>query len=78
MQTHCSYVILCRRIWSADRFKNEKTIYASEEEERRAKRYDSYMKMAKYMSKEELREAYVEVMIELEEVHRKEKHGNKG
>ena len=48
----------------ADRFKNEKTIYASEEEERRAKRYDSYMKMAKYMSKEELREAYVEAMIE--------------
>lgn len=52
--------------------------YASEEEECRAKRYDSYMKMAKYMSKEELREAYVEAMIELEEVHRKEKHGNKG
>jgi hypothetical protein len=36
------------------------------------------MKMAKYMSKEELREAYVEAMIELEEVHRKEKYGNKG
>ena len=30
------------------------------------------------MSREELREAYVEAMIELEEVHRKEKHGNKG
>lgn len=35
------------------------------------------VKMAKYMSKEGLREAYVEAMIELEEIHRKEKYGNK-
>lgn len=32
----------------------------------------------RYMYKEELREAYVEAMIELEEVRRKEKNGNKG
>ena len=34
--------------------------------------------MKKISGKEELREAYVEAMIELEEVHRKEKQGNKG
>ena len=33
------------------------------------------MKMAKYMSKEELREAYVEAMIELENIRVKEKYG---
>ena len=80
-QIICKHIVamsFCVDASEADRFKNEKTIYASEEEERRAKRYDSYMKMAKYMSKEELREAYVEAKIELEEVHRKEKYGNKG
>ena len=61
-----------------DRFKNEKTVYGSEEEERRAKRYASYMSFAKGMSKEQLREAYVEAMIELEEYRRKEMYGKKG
>lgn len=76
----CKHIVamsFCVDPSEADRFKNEKAVYASEEEERRAKRYESYMKMAKYMSKEELREAYVEAMIELEEIHRKEKYGNK-
>ncbi len=31
-----------------------------------------------YLLAKDVREAYVEAMIELEEVHRKEKHGNKG
>ena len=73
---HIVAVSFCVDSSEAERFKNEKTIYASEEEERRAKQYDYYMKMAKYMSKEELREAYVEAMIEVEEIHRKEKYGN--
>lgn len=38
-----------------------------EEEERRAKKYDKYLSFARTMSKEELREAYVELMIELDE-----------
>ena len=57
-----------------NRFKNEKTIYKSEEEERRAKRYDSLMSFTKMLSKEELREAYVEAMIELEEMRYREKN----
>ena len=75
----CKHIVamsFCVDSSEADRFKNEKTNYASEEEERRAKQYDRYMKRAKYMSKAELREAYVEAMIELEEIHRTEKYGN--
>jgi uncharacterized Zn finger protein len=74
---HIVAVSFCVDPSEADRFKNEKTIYASEEEERRAKRYDIYMRMSKNMSREELRKAYVEAMIELDELHRKEKYGVK-
>ncbi len=72
---HIVAVSFCVDESEIDRFTNELTAYASEEEERKARRYDSYMKMAKYMSKEELREAYVEAMIELEDIRVKEKYG---
>ena len=72
---HIVAVSLCLDASEADRFKNEKTIYASEEEERRAKKYDKYMGFAKTMSPRELREAYVELMIELDEYRLKEKYG---
>ena len=52
-----------------------KIIYAFEEEERRVKKYNKYMSYAKCMSQRELREAYVELMIELEEIRLKEKYG---
>ena len=47
----------------------------AEEEERRAKKYYKYMSYAKCTSQRELREAYVEIMIELEEIRLKEKYG---
>ena len=50
-------------------------MYESEEEERRAKKYDKYMGFAKTMSQVELREAYVELMVELDEYRLKEKYG---
>jgi hypothetical protein len=55
----------------------KKRIYASEEDERIAKKYDKYMGFAKTMSPKELREAYVELMIELDEYRYKEKYGKK-
>ena len=61
----------------ADRFKNEKTIYASEEEERKTKKYEKYYKYAKSLPKNELCEAYAELMVEMDEVRLKEKYGNK-
>ena len=72
---HIVAVSFCVDESEAERFKNEKTVYASEEEERRAKQYDRYMSMAKCMSAKELREAFVETMIELEEIRRKERYG---
>ena len=72
---HIVAVSFCIDETEVDRFKNEKTIYASEEEERRAKEYDRYMSMAKCMSMKELRDAFVETMIELEEIRRKERYG---
>lgn len=72
---HIVAVSLCVDSSEADRFKSEKTIYASEEEERRAKRYSNLRSFAMKMSKKELREAYVERMIELEEIRYKEKYG---
>ena len=72
---HIVAVSLCADSSEADRFKSEKTIYASEEEERRAKRYSNLMSFAMKMSKKELQEAYVELMIELEEIRYKEKYG---
>ena len=73
---HIVAVSLCLDESEADRFKKEKTIYASEEEERRAKKYEKYMGFARTMSPRELREAYVELMIELDEYRLKEKYGN--
>ena len=72
---HIVAVSLCLDESEADRFKNEKTIYASEEEERRAKKYEKYMGFARTMSPRELREAYVELMTELDEYRLKEKYG---
>ena len=63
---HIVAVSLCVDDSEAERFKNESP-YESEEEERRAKKYEKYMSFARTMSKEELREAYVELMIELDE-----------
>lgn len=72
---HIVAVSLCVDASEADRFKNEKTIYASEEEERYAKKYDKYMSYAKSMSASELRKAYVDLMIELDEIRLKENYG---
>lgn len=72
---HIVVVSLCVDSSEADRFKSEKTIYASEEEERLAKRYSNLMSFAMKMSKKELQEAYVELMIELERIRYKEKYG---
>ena len=72
---HIVAVSFCLDESESERFKNEKTIYASEEEERRAKKYNKYMGFAKNMSLRELREACVELMIELDEYRRKEKYG---
>lgn len=72
---HIVAVSLCVDATEADRFKNEKTIYGSEEEERRAKAYDKYMSFAKTMSQQALRKAYAELMLELDEYRRKEKYG---
>lgn len=70
---HIVAVYFCLDESEADCFKNEKTMYESEEEERRAKKYDKYMGFAKTMSPVELREAYVELMVELDEYRLKEK-----
>lgn len=72
---HIVAVYFCLDESEADCFKNEKTMYESEEEERRAKKYDKYMGFAKTMSPVELREAYVELMVELDEYRLKEKYG---
>ena len=69
---HIVAVSLCVDDSEAERFKSESP-YASEEEERRAKKYEKYMSFARTMSKEELREAYVELMIELDEYRLKGK-----
>ena len=58
-----------------NRFKNDLTPYTSEEEERHAKRYQHLMSWAKNMSPSQLCEAYVEVMIRLEDLERERKYG---
>ena len=63
---HIVAVSLCVEPSEADRFKIEKTMYESLEEEIYAKKYDKYMSFAKTMSKAELCEAYTELMIELD------------
>ena len=51
-----------------NRFKEELTPYASEEEEWHAKRYANLMSWAKGMSASALREAYVEAVIRIEDL----------
>lgn len=51
-----------------NRFKEDLTPYASEEEERYDKRYKNLMGWAKGMSASALREAYVEAMIRIEDL----------
>ncbi|MBO4609283.1 MAG: SWIM zinc finger family protein [Lachnospiraceae bacterium] len=60
-----------------ERFKSDLTPYESEEDERHAKRYDSLMSWAKKMTPSQLREAYVDTMIRLEDLERKMKYGKK-
>ena len=72
---HIVAVSFCVDESEAERFKSEKTIYASEDDERRAKQYERYMSMARGMSAKELREAFVEIMIELDDIRRKERYG---
>ena len=74
---HIVAVSFCAKPSEADRFKNEKTVYASEEEEARARKYDRYMKMAERMSVKELREVFTEVMIESDNIRSKELYGKK-
>lgn len=72
---HIVAVSLCLDESEGERFKTEKTVYASEEDERRAKKYEKYMSFANTMSPRQLREAYVELMIELGEYRLKKKYG---
>jgi len=74
---HIVAVSLCVDPTEADRFKTDKTQYSSLEEELYAKKYTKYMSFAKTMSKEELREAYVELMIELEKYRTGDKYNAK-
>ena len=74
---HIIAVSLCVDASEADRFKNEKTVFESEEDERRTKKYEKYLDFAKHMSKSELNRAYAELMVELDEVSYKEKYSKK-
>ena len=77
-KTICKHIVavsFCADPTEADRFQKEKTVYASEEEERRAKRYSTLMRFTKKMSKTELAKAYAEAMVELEEIRYKESQG---
>lgn len=58
----------------AERFKAE-SVYTSEAEERRAKKYDKYMSYVRNLAMDELRETFVEFMIEMDEYRLKEKQG---
>ena len=60
-----------------NRFKTDMTPYASEEEERHAKRYQNLMSWAKNMTPSQLREAYVDAMIRIENLERELKYGKK-
>ena len=72
---HIVAVSFCVDPSEADRFRNEKTVFKSEEEERKAKRYVKYLRAAKSMSLKELREAFAEAMVELDEYRFKEMYG---
>ena len=71
---HIVAVSFCVDSSEVDRFKSEKTIYASEEDERRSKKYDKYISYAKSLSKGELNRLYAEAMVELDELHMKDKY----
>ena len=74
---HIVAVSLCVDDSEAERFKKEKTIYASEEEERRTKKYYKYLDIATHMPKSELCEAYAELMLEMDEMHYEKKYRKK-
>ncbi len=59
------------------RYREDITPYASEEDERHAKRYKNLMSWAKNMSPSQLREAYVEAMIRIDDLEHKLKYGKK-
>ena len=72
---HIVAVSFCVDASEVDRFKNEKTVFESEEDERRTKKYEKYLDWAKHMSKSELNRAYAELMVELDEIRFIEKYG---
>ncbi|MCR5104782.1 MAG: SWIM zinc finger domain-containing protein [Eubacterium sp.] len=72
---HIVAVSFCVDASEAERFKNEKTVFESEEDERRTKKYEKYLDWAKHMSKSELNKAYAELMVELDEIRYKEQYG---
>lgn len=72
---HIVAVSFCVDESEVDRFKKEKTVFESEEDERRTKKYEKYLDWAKHMSKSELNCAYAELMVELDENRLKEKYG---
>lgn len=74
---HIVAVSLCADESEAERFKNEKTIYASEEDERRSKKYYKYLDYAEHLSKPELCDAYAELMVEMDELRHKMIYGKK-
>ena len=74
---HIVAVSLCVDASEADRFMKEKTVFESEEDERRTKKYERYLDRAKHMSKSELNRAYAELMVELDEISFKEKYGKR-
>ncbi len=71
---HILAVSFCINPNEIERFTKEKTYFTSEKEERYAKKYDKYMAYAKTMSPKELREAFVELRIELDEIYLNEKY----
>ena len=72
---HIVAVSFCVDSSEEDRFKNEKTLYTSEEDERRSKKYDKYISYAKSCPKGELNRLYAEAMVELDELRMKDKYG---
>ncbi|SCY20187.1 SWIM zinc finger [Lachnospiraceae bacterium XPB1003] len=70
---HIVAVSFCVDESEAERFKNEKTRYSSEEDERRSKKYDKYIRYARSLPKSALCEAYAEIMVELDELKLKSK-----
>jgi len=74
---HIVAVSLCLDESEEDRFRNEKTVYDSEEDERKSRKYEKYYGTASRMSKKDLCEAYAELMVELDEYRLKERYDKK-